>query len=55
MKIDAPTVLAIVAAIMLVLGLADVARHRRITPAAKARLLVAAIMGAVLAWLRWHG
>jgi hypothetical protein len=55
MKIDASTILASVAVIMLVLGLADVVRHRRITPGAKARLLVAAIMAAVQAWLHWHG
>ena len=44
-------VLTIVAAIMLALGLKDLAIHRRITPAVKARLLVAIIFSAVVAWL----
>jgi branched-subunit amino acid transport protein len=44
-------ILAIVAAVMLALVLRDVVRERRITPAAKARLLVALIFAAVLVWL----
>ncbi len=53
MNINAHIILAAVAALMLVLALIDVARHKRITPGAKARLLVALIMGFVLVWQGW--
>lgn len=44
-------VLTMVAAIMLALGLKDLVIHRRITPALKARFLVAITFSAVAAWL----
>jgi hypothetical protein len=53
MKLNPFIILAAVAALMLVLALIDMARHQRITPGAKARLLVAAIMGFVLVWQGW--
>lgn len=54
MHIDPKWVLAIVGAIMLALALKDLARERKITPAVKTRLIVAAIFAAVLVWLSIH-
>jgi hypothetical protein len=51
MNIDPRLILAIVGAIMLALAFKDFARERRITPAVKTRLIVAAIFVAVLVWL----
>jgi hypothetical protein len=51
MSISPQWILAIVGAIMLGLALKDLARHRKITPAVKSRLLVALVFAAVLAWL----
>ena len=53
MKIDAQVVLAIVGGVMFVLGMLDVIKHRRITPGAKGRLLVALIFALVLGWQAW--
>ena len=54
MKINAQIVLAIVGAIMLGLAIKDWAVHRRITPAIKTRLIIAAIFAAVWFWNAWH-
>jgi hypothetical protein len=44
-------ILGLVASVLLVLALIDIARHRRVTLAAQVRLLTAAIFGLVLVWL----
>ena len=51
MKPDPHIILAVVGAVMLALAIKDYARERRITPAVKTRLIVAAIFAAVLVWL----
>ncbi len=51
MSIDPRWILAIVGAIMLVLAFKDYLRARRVTPAVRTRLIVAAIFAAVLVWL----
>ncbi|WP_290673425.1 hypothetical protein [Aquabacterium sp.] len=48
-------VLAVVGSALFVLGMLDIVRHRRITPAAKGRLMTALIFAAVLLWQAWHG
>jgi hypothetical protein len=53
MSINPQLVLAIVGGVLLALALLDVAKHRRITPGAKGRLITALIFAAVLAWLHW--
>lgn len=53
MQIDPQVVLAVVGAVLLVLALRDVVQHRRITPAAKGRLLTAGVFLLVLIWQRW--
>lgn len=53
-QISVQWVLAIVGAIMLALALKDAVRFRRMTPAIRTRLLVAAIFAAVLVWLHMH-
>lgn len=50
MPIDPLWILAAVGAILLALALKELARERRITPAVKTRLLVAALFAAVLTW-----
>lgn len=54
MSIDPLLVLAVVGGILFVLGMLDVIKHRRITPAAKGRLMTALIFAAVLAWQAWQ-
>jgi len=54
MSIDPLLVLAVVGGILFVLGMLDVIKHKRITPAAKGRLLTALIFAAVLAWQAWQ-
>lgn len=54
MNINPLLVLAIVGAILFVLGMLDVIKHKRITPAAKGRLMTALIFAAVLAWQAWQ-
>lgn len=54
MTINPLLVLAVVGGILFVLGLLDVIKHRRITPAAKGRLMTALIFAAVLAWQAWQ-
>lgn len=53
MQIDPQVVLAVVGGVLLVLALRDVIRHRRITPAAKGRLLTAGVFLLVLIWHKW--
>jgi hypothetical protein len=54
MNINPLLVLAAVGGILFVLGLLDVIKHKRLTPAAKGRLMVALIFAAVLAWQAWQ-
>lgn len=54
MNINPLLVLAIVGGILFVLGMLDVIKHKRLTPAAKGRLMVALIFAAVLAWQAWQ-
>lgn len=54
MNISPQWILAVVGAVMLALAIKDISAHRRITPAAKARLWVALIFAAVLAWQAWQ-
>lgn len=54
MNINPLLVLAIVGGILFVLGMLDVIKHKRITPAAKGRLMTALIFAAVLAWQAWQ-
>jgi len=54
MNINPLLVLAVVGAILFVLGMLDVIKHKRITPAAKGRLMTALIFAAVLAWQAWQ-
>lgn len=51
MTINAQFILLAVGAVLLLLAVLDIGRHRRITPAAKARLLTAVILMAVGIWL----
>jgi uncharacterized membrane protein YjjP (DUF1212 family) len=53
MSINPQLVLVIVGGVLLMLALLDIARHKRITPGAKGRLLTALIFALVLAWLNW--
>jgi hypothetical protein len=55
MSINPFMVLGLIGGILLVLGLRDVIRHKRITPAAKGRLMTALIFAAVLAWQAMQG
>ena len=54
MTINPLLVLAVVGGILFLLGLLDVIRHKRLTPAAKGRLMTALIFAAVLAWQAWQ-
>lgn len=54
MSINPLLVLAVVGGILFVLGMLDVIKHKRLTPAAKGRLMVALIFAAVLAWQAWQ-
>ena len=54
MNINPLLVLAVVGAILFVLGMLDVIKHKRFTPAAKGRLMTALIFAAVLAWQAWQ-
>ncbi|MBI2731825.1 MAG: hypothetical protein HYX44_00450 [Aquabacterium sp.] len=54
MSINPLLVLAVVGGILFVLGLLDVIKHKRLTPAAKGRLMTALIFAAVLAWQAWQ-
>ncbi len=54
MNINPLLVLAVVGGVLFVLGMLDVIRHKRLTPAAKGRLMVALIFAAVLAWQAWQ-
>lgn len=54
MNINPLLVLAVVGGILFVLGMLDVIKHKRLTPAAKGRLMVALIFAAVLAWQAWQ-
>lgn len=53
MHINPQLVLAAVGVALFVLGMLDVVRHRRITPAAKGRLMTAGIFALVLLWQAW--
>lgn len=55
MNIDPMIVLAVVGSALFVLGMWDIVQHKRITPAAKGRLMTALIFAAVLLWQAWHG
>lgn len=55
MNINPLMVLAIVGAVLLGLAVMDIVKHKRITPAAKGRLMTALIFAAVLLWQAWHG
>lgn len=50
----APVVLSVVAALMLALAVRDLLRHRRVTPAVKARLLIVCIFALVVIWILPH-
>ncbi|WP_161784301.1 hypothetical protein [Aquabacterium sp. NJ1] len=54
MQLNPQVVLALVGGLLFVLGMRDVIKHKRITPAAKGRLMVALIFAAVLAWQAWQ-
>lgn len=54
MTINPLLVLAVVGGILFVLGMLDVIKHKRLTPAAKGRLMVALIFAAVLVWQAWQ-
>ena len=54
MNINPLMILAIVGAVLFVLGMLDVVKHKRLTPAAKGRLMTALIFAAVLAWQAWQ-
>ncbi len=54
MNINPLMILAIVGAVLFVLGMLDVIKHKRLTPAAKGRLMTALIFAAVLAWQAWQ-
>lgn len=54
MSITPQWILAIVGAIMLALALKDLAKHRKVTPAVKSRLILVFIFAAVLVWLSIH-
>lgn len=47
-------IMVVVAAVLLALVLKDLIRERRLTLAAKIRLLVVLIFVAALAWNQWH-
>lgn len=51
MPIDAPTVLGVVAAVLVVLAALQILRHRRLTVAARTWLLIALIFVLVRLWL----
>ena len=55
MNINPQFVLAIVGLALFALGMLDVIKHRRITPAAKGRLMTACIFALVLLWQAWQG
>lgn len=55
MNINPLMVLAIVGAVLLGLAVKDIVQHKRITPAAKGRLMTAVIFAAVLVWQAWQG
>ncbi len=55
MHIDPLMVLAAVGAVLFGLAMLDIVKHKRITPAAKGRLMTALIFAAVLLWQAWHG
>ena len=55
MSIDPQWVLGVVGAIALALAVKDLATHRRLTPAVKTRLILAAIFAAVLTWNVLYG
>lgn len=52
---SAPTVLSGVAALLFLLAVVDSLRHRRLTLAARIRLMAALIFAAVVLWLRRSG
>lgn len=52
---SAPTVLSGVAALLFLLAVVDSLRHRRLTLAARIRLMAALISAAVVLWLRRSG
>ncbi len=54
MNINPLMILAIVGAVLFVLGMLDVIKHKRLTSAAKGRLMTALIFAAVLAWQAWQ-
>lgn len=54
MQISPQWVLAVVGAVMFALAIKDLAAQRKITPAAKARLLLVLIFALVLAWQAWQ-
>lgn len=54
MQINPLIVLAVVGGVLALLAMMDIIRQRRITPAAKGRLLTALIFAAVLAWQAWQ-
>lgn len=55
MNINPMIVLAVVGSVLFVLGVLDIVKHKRITPAAKGRLMTALIFAAVLLWQAWQG
>lgn len=52
--LSAQTILIFVGAVLLVLVLKDLVRERRLTTAAKVRLLVVAIFAVVVIWNHWR-
>ena len=52
---SAPTVLSGVAVLLFLLAVVDSLRHRRLTLAARIRLMAALIFAAVVLWLRRSG
>ena len=55
LQLDAPTVLGLVAFVLILLALRDLLQARRLTVAARVRLMVALIFAAVVLWLRRSG
>lgn len=47
-------IMGVVAAVLLALVLKDLITERRLTVAARIRLIVVLIFGAALAWNQWH-
>ncbi len=55
LQLDAPTVLGLVAFVLILLALRDLLQARRLTVAARVRLMVALIFAAVVLWLHRSG